>query len=109
MSEKRKPPNPVVGISSANHSRIRALAMNENGPMGESPNDLIDRHDEEQFWRRVRDQLGQLKSNPVAWQDYMQEIAEWDGMASDGLENEEPYDSTENGGAFATAAEPQDR
>jgi hypothetical protein len=95
MTAQRKPASPVIKISPISHAKLQALAATENRSMGEIANELIDRYDEEQFWTRVRAQLARLKADPVAWNDYMQEIAEWDAMGSDGLENEEPYYSTE--------------
>jgi hypothetical protein len=95
MTAQHKPASPVVKISPATHATLQDLSAREDRSMGEIVNDLVERYEQEQFWSRVREQLARLKVDPVAWQDYMREIAEWDAMGSDGLENEEPYYSVE--------------
>lgn len=55
----------------------------------------IDSFDREAFWNQVYEQLARLKSDPVAWQEYLNEIAAFDALAADGLEGEEPYYSPE--------------
>jgi hypothetical protein len=52
-------------------------------------------HRKEQFWERARISVERLKADPVVWQGYLDEIAEWDSLAGDGLENEEPFYSPE--------------
>ena len=44
-----------------------------------------------EFWERARVSVERLKADPEAWQGYLEEIAAWDSLAGDGLENEEPY------------------
>jgi hypothetical protein len=44
-----------------------------------------------EFWERAAATVERLKADPEAWQGYLDEIAEWDALAGDGLENEEPY------------------
>ena len=51
----------------------------------------IDGDDRERFWQTAREQLARLKADPVAWQDYLDELADLDALAGDGLEGEEPY------------------
>ena len=63
--------------------------------MGDVIADLLDRYDEERFWARVRQQIADLKADPDAWKDYMDETAAWDTLSGDGLEEEEPYYSPE--------------
>ena len=45
----------------------------------------------EQFWKRARQSVERFKADPVTWQGYLDEIAIWDGLAGDGLTDEEPY------------------
>ena len=110
MTAQRKSASPVIKISPDSHAKLQALSATEHRSMGEIVNELIDRYDEEQFWKRVRGQLARLKADPVAWQDYMREVTEWDAMGSDGLEKEEPYDTAEElEEVLANAAQSQDR
>jgi len=91
MSAMRKPAAVPVKISAANHARLQAWADTDGRPMGDIVNELIERHDRERFWNQAYEQLARLKSDPVAWQDYLDEIAAFDALAGDGLEAEEPY------------------
>jgi len=91
MSAQRKPSSSVVKISSSTHAMLQDISRSEQRPMGEIVNELVMRYEEEQFWTRIREQLARLKADPVAWQDYMDELREWDEMAGDGLEDEDPY------------------
>jgi len=91
MAAMRKPTAVPVKISSANHARLQEWANTDQRPMGDIVNELIERHDRERFWNQAYEQLARLKSDPAAWQDYMAEIADFDALAGDGLEVEEPY------------------
>ncbi len=91
MCAMRKSSSPVVKISPSSHLKLQELAKHEQRPMGEIVNDLVDRYEEEQFWMRVRGQLERLKADPVAWQEYIEEIALLEGGSMDGLEDEDPY------------------
>jgi len=87
----RKRSGVPVKISAANHAKLQDWAANDGRPMGEIVNDLIERHDRERFWNQAYEQLARLKENPVVWQDYMNEVAAFDALAGDELEDEEPY------------------
>jgi hypothetical protein len=54
-------------------------------------NDQIEQPVREQFWNLAYEQLARLKADPIAWQEYLNEIAAFDALAGDGLEAEEPY------------------
>jgi hypothetical protein len=95
MTAMRKPAGVPVKISAANHARLQEWSDKDQRPMGDIVNDLIERHERERFWNQAYDQLARLKADPVAWQDYMDEIATLDALAGDGLEGEEPYYTAE--------------
>ena len=95
MAALRKSSAPVVKLKPGTHAKLQAIARIEHRPMGEIVTDLVERYEEEQFWGRIRDQLARLKADPVAWQDYLDEIAVLEGGSMDGLEHEEPYFSPE--------------
>jgi len=91
MSAQRKPSNSVVKISPSSHAKLQDMSRNEQRPMGEIVNDLIERYEREQFWMSARESVERLRADPVAWKDYLDEVALWDQTSGDGLENEEPY------------------
>jgi len=59
--------------------------------MTDTAEQRVDTFDRQGFWNLAYAQLARLKSDPASWQDYMDEIAAFDALAGDGLEDEEPY------------------
>ena len=91
MTVMRKPAAPVVKLKPQTHAELQAIAKEQDRSMGDVVASLIQHYRKEQFWERARISVERLKADPVAWQGYLDEIAEWDTLAGDGLENEEPY------------------
>ena len=56
---------------------------------------------DDEFWDGIEEDLARLRADPVAWKDYQDEIALWDTLAGDGLENEVPYYNPEEEAALA--------
>lgn len=49
----------------------------------------------EQFWNELDASVETVRADPVAWEDYQDEIRFFEGGSMDGLEDEEPYYSPE--------------
>ncbi len=81
----------MVKIPSQTHAKLQEIARDEHRPMGEIVTELVDRYEREQFWKGVKEDYERLRSDPVAWKEYQDEVAVWDNLAGDGLENEPPY------------------
>lgn len=81
----------VIRVEGTVHAKLRALARNENRTMGEVVAEAVRRYEREKFWAGVNEDLEQLKADPVAWRDYQEEIAFFEGGSKDGLEEEPPY------------------
>ncbi|MGD9714793.1 MAG: hypothetical protein AB7V46_22435 [Thermomicrobiales bacterium] len=45
----------------------------------------------ESFWQQVEQSVERLTADPVAWQDYQEEVRFFEGGSMDGLVDEEPY------------------
>jgi hypothetical protein len=71
--------------------RLREIAKDEGRPIGQVIEDAIAQYEREKFWREVESSVARLRADPVAWQDYQDEIRFFEGGSMDGLENEEPY------------------
>lgn len=71
--------------------RLRDLAAAEHRPIGQVIRDAMEQYEKEKFWREVETSVARLCADPVAWQDYQDEIRFFEGGSMDGLENEEPY------------------
>lgn len=91
MSAIRKPTATVVKLRPDVHAALQELAREEDRPMGEIVADSLQRYRKDRFWERARRSVEALKTDPIAWQGYQNEIAVWDGLSGDGLYHEEPY------------------
>ncbi len=63
--------------------------------MGEIISELVNRFDRERFWKGVEADYARLRTDQAAWSEYQAEMAAWDSLTSDGLENEPPYFTAE--------------
>jgi len=81
----------VIRVEEAVHATLRELSRAENRTMGEVIADAVRRYEREKFWAGVNEDLERLKADPVAWQEYQEEVALFEGGSMDGLENEPPY------------------
>jgi hypothetical protein len=81
----------MVKITSQTHAKLQEISRAQHRPMGEIVTDLVERYEREQFWKGVTEDLERLRADPVAWQDYQDEIALFEGGSMDGLEDEPPY------------------
>lgn len=84
-----------VRVDDRLHATLREIAQEEKRSIGQVIEDAVKQYRKEQFWVGVEEDLARLRTDPVAWKDYQDEIALWDTLAGDGLEDEEPYDMPE--------------
>jgi len=91
MSAMRKPSGVPVKITAENHAKLQEWAKDEQRPMADIINTLIEKYDREKFWQGVTEDLNRLRADPVAWQDYMDEMNLLQGGGLTGAANEEPY------------------
>ena len=52
------------------------------------------------IWKGVHEDYERLRSDPVAWQDYIDEVRFFEGGSMDGLKDEEPYFTAEEAAAI---------
>ena len=81
----------MVKLKLSTHARLQEIAKEQQKPMGEVVTDLLERYEREQFWQAVNDSVERLRADPVAWQDYLDEMHFLEGGSMDGLEDEEPF------------------
>ncbi|MDQ3525540.1 MAG: hypothetical protein M3451_10885 [Chloroflexota bacterium] len=53
--------------------------------------EILDERRERLFWQQAHDSVERLRADPIAWQEYKEEVALFEGGAWDGLEDEDPY------------------
>lgn len=85
----------MVKVKPSTHARLQEIAKDQHKPMGDVITDLVDRYERELYWQGVRDDYERLKSDPAAWQDYLDELRLLEGGSMDSLANEEPYYTAE--------------
>lgn len=93
----------TVRVDARTRELLREWAKQQRKPMGEIIADLVERQAKEQFWREMREDFARLRADPVAWQDYQDELAAWDATLMDGPEDEEPYYDAAEGNRGADA------
>jgi hypothetical protein len=91
MTAQRKSSPSVVKVKPHTHAKLLAFSKEDERPMSEIVEQLVDRFEKERFWAGVNEDLARLKADPVAWQGYLDEMAEWDNMPNEVLDAEEPY------------------
>lgn len=94
----------TIKIQAATHRKLQEIARSEDRSMGEIVARLVDEYEHQRFWQEAREQLARLKADPVAWKGYLDEMAEWDGMPNEVLDQEEPYYSPEEEGKILADA-----
>lgn len=85
----------TVRVDERLHATLREIALEEKRSIGQAIEDAVRQYRRERFWDGVEEDLARLRADPVAWKDYQDEIALWDTLPGDGLENEEPYYTVE--------------
>ena len=88
-------PTPAVRVSSETHARLLELARDENRPMGEIVTDLVAEYRTRRFWDAVNASLDRLHADPEAWQDYQDELGQFQAAPNAELAAEPPYGAEE--------------
>lgn len=81
----------TVRVEKKLHDTLRKLARSEHRPIGQVIEDAIAKYEKDKFWKEMHEGFARLRADPVAWKEYQDEVALWDSLSNDGLENEEPY------------------
>jgi predicted transcriptional regulator len=76
----------TVRVEHELHARLRELASRENLTISQIIGKSVDYYERHLFWQGVREDFARLQSDPVAWQEYEDELKAWDALTADGLE-----------------------
>ena len=79
------------------HEKLRALSAAERRSISQVIEDAIDRYEQEKFWTSMHEGFARLRGDPAAWDEYQAEAALWERVSADGLEDDEPYFTDEEG------------
>ncbi|MEW6282712.1 MAG: toxin-antitoxin system protein [Candidatus Eremiobacterota bacterium] len=81
----------TVRIGPQAHERLRRLAAEERATLQAVLERAIEKYEEFQFFRRLRDDFAALRSDAQAWEEYQEEVQAWDGTLMDGLDRGEQW------------------
>ncbi len=76
----------TIRVSMETHARLQHLAQGEQESIGAVVDRAVEQYEEKLFWQRYHDQLRDAQADPVAWAEWQDEIAVFDGALLDGLE-----------------------
>lgn len=85
----------TIRVEKELHATLRELSEAEHRPIGQVIEEAVAAYEKDKFWKGVHEDYARLRADPEAWADYQREVALWDTLSNDGLENEEPYYSPE--------------
>jgi len=82
----------TIRVSLQVREQLAELAKAEGKPIGQFIQGLVAEHEKQQFFKQLAEDFRRLQSDPEAWADYQNEMAEWDTTLMDGLEDEPPWE-----------------
>ena len=74
--------------SDQTRDRLQRIADTRHEPVGVIVEQAVKQFDNTLFWSTFHEQLGALRSDPVAWREVNDELREFDGTLLDGLDDE---------------------
>ena len=78
----------TVRITPETRHRLRQLSEMEGHSMQVVLEKALRLYEERLFWERANRAYATLKADPKAWKQELEERAEWEATAADGLEEE---------------------
>jgi hypothetical protein len=79
-----------IRVEERTHATLCVWADQEHKPIGQIVVELVEREATQRFWQAMHEDYVRLRANQPAWQDYLDEIALFEGGSLDALSNEEP-------------------
>ncbi len=77
----------TIKVSAETRDRLKKLADAEQSTMEAALAKVLDQAEDARFWQGVKDDYARLQDDPEQWSDYVNELAEWDQTAGDGLDD----------------------
>lgn len=79
----------LVKVNEKLKDRLKTLAAREGKTMQAFLEDLLEAYEERRFFAELQEGYARLKADREAWSEHQQELAEWDAVLMDGLEDSE--------------------
>ncbi len=81
----------TVRITCEAHEKLRAMADEDEVSLTEALDRLIEAQRRKRFLEALNRDYAALRADKEAWREFQEEVALWENMLMDGLENEPPY------------------
>ena len=78
----------TIKVSVETRDRLKKLADEDHHTLDAELARTLDKAEDARFWAGVRADYARLQADPQEWADYVNEVAEWDHTAGDGLDDE---------------------
>ena len=75
----------TIKVSVETRDRLKRLADEDHLTLDAELARILEKAEEGRFRAGVRADYARLQADPQEWADYVSELAEWDGVAGDGL------------------------
>ena len=77
----------TVRVSEHTHDLLRKLAEATGEPLQKVLERAVENYRREQFFAEFNAAFERLRADPVAWEEYLAEQAEWETTLADGLDD----------------------
>jgi len=78
----------TIKVSVETRDRLKRLADEDHLTLDAELTRTLDKAEDARFWAGVRADYARLQDDPQEWGNYLNELAEWDHTAGDGLGGE---------------------
>ncbi len=75
----------TIRVRLETHKTLARLAKDNHSSIQIVLSEALEAYRREVFLQRTNQAYAELRSDPVAWVQYQEELAAWDGTAEDGL------------------------
>lgn len=99
----------LVRLRAEIYRELHALAESENTTMQEVLSKAIGEYRRQRFWTQTNAAYAALRADSRAWQQELEERAEWDQTLADGLEDVYEDERLSEAGRFHGSGEPPSR
>jgi hypothetical protein len=79
-------PTTMIRVETSTHKKLRSLAAQTGDTMPRLVAAAVEELERKLFWEQVNQEFTDLRANPTAWKQELEERAAWDTTLADGIE-----------------------
>jgi predicted DNA-binding protein len=83
----------TIRVPTEVREKLAELSNEEGRTMGQFVQNLVEEYEKQQFFKGLAEDFRRLQSDPEEWADYQRDLAEWDTVLMDGLEDEPTWEN----------------